>query len=261
MKHAILKFFTALFCMTMCFSFISLAGQDADAKAAYEQLMKKSNETNDGNYYYHMNAAMSDGTEVLYMTMDMNMLFENMTLPSQMKYLSKTVVNFGGQSIPVVTWYDNGYCYTESMGSKIKMPMDLASAMASAKNVSTMMDQSSDLFSDLTLRTEGNKQILSYTMDDTKLDSAFAEIFNTMGLSSMTGANGLTMKIHDVNGEYVLNADGSYDSATINMMMDLSAEGDTLYMNLIGNIDNINPGQPVHIVLPDAGDYQEIPAA
>lgn len=156
----------------------------------------------------------------------------------------------------MLTWYKDGYSYTDTMGSKYKTAMPLQQAMESATTGAALLNSSPDLFTDLTLRTEGDKRILSYKMDSAALNTYIQQIFNTTGMASLF--SNLKITVSNITGEYVLTPDNFFSNATIGMTLEMSMDGETVTSQIYGVIELLNPGQPVEIAFPSSDGYNEI---
>lgn len=246
---------TVLTLMLLCCS-TAFAAVDADAKAAYDSLNAVSNNIADANFYYHIYMDMTDGSDTLNMDMEMNMLCKNMNQPENLQYLCNAIVSFQDMKMNMLTWYKDGYSYTDTMGSKYKTAMPLQQAMESATTGAALLNSSPDLFTDLTMRTEGDKRILSYKMDSAALNTYIQQVFNAAGMASLF--SNLKITVSNITGEYVLTPDNFFSNATIGMTLEMSMDGETVTSQIYGVIELLNPGQPVEIAFPSSDGYNEI---
>lgn len=233
---------------------------EADAVAVYQEMEAKSKEMTDINAYYDFRIDVTDGTESMGGRLEMNMKANNMTVPEAMKcnmYMRLTVDGEEGAEPSVITgniYMLDGMYYIDLLGQKIKYPMPLADIMKNVQATMGAMDTSLDYMENMTLRTEGEDRIVSYTMNE----GAMNDLVQTMlGMTGMpAGQEGLKMTYRDVSGEYVVNPEGYYTKVRTKMTMDMETEGTKLTIILDGDVGIADPGQPVSVPVPNPEEYQ-----
>ena len=77
------------------------------------------------------------------------------------------------------------------------------------------------------------------------------------GMGSM-GLGDITYDIKEVSGEAVVNADGYFSSTDMKMVIDMTANGETISMDVTTNVVYENPGQAVEIAAPELEGYTEV---
>lgn len=245
----------------------SFAAQTEEAKAVYQEMMAKEQTVNDINAYYDMALNMTDGTDSVDMRLEMNARMKNIQNPSQLQYSIFARMTIPEEApVEFSMYYADGYYYVDMLGQKMKTPMALDEAMEAAQSSSNLMGASSlDMFTDLSLRTEGENRILSYTMDDAKLNEMMNTILNMSGLNSLTssgegpGSTGLSFTIKNIHGEYIINPEGYYTKMTMAMDMAMAMAGESLNMAVTADIGIADPGQPVEISVPNLSEFVELP--
>lgn len=245
----------------------SFAAQTEEAKAVYQEMMEKTQTMNDMNAYYDMSVKATGDMfkelemDSLDMRIEMNTRMQNLTNPSQLRFHAFSRISMpalmGQQSMEFSMYYLDGYYYMDMMGQKIKTPMPLDEAMAEVTSTSQMFDNSLEEFTDLTLRTEGENRILSYTMDAGKLNEQMRTILDASGMGSLY--QGVSFNVSNIRGEYIVNPEGYYTKANILMDMSMTMEGETLNMSIVADVGIADPGQPVAINLPNPAEYTEQP--
>lgn len=259
MKRLFSRLLPAIFGLMLISAMPVFAQQDAEAKSAYEQLLAKSQEMSDGNMFCHLNMDMREGDMSLNAAMDMNMLYKNMLQPDQMQFMCQYIIYIEGQPIPMTVWYYDGYMYSDFMGQKTKMRTNMAEAVQTVMTSANALNVSTDFFSDLSLSTSGDQRILNYKMDGSKMNAYLNQVFSQMGLTSLL--NGIQINVHDISGNYALNPDNTYSTAQVSMGIDMSAEGETVTIDVDGQIEVLNPGQPVEIFYPNLAEFVEVSPA
>lgn len=242
----------------------AFGAQTEEAKAVYQEVLAKSQTTSDMNAYYDMTVHMSGDLfkelemDSMDMRIEMNARFQNMTNPAQMRYQTFTRMSMPEQQpMEYSMYYGDGYCYMDMLGQKVKYPMDLESVMEQALSTSKMFETSTDYFKDLTLRTEGDSRILSYTMDDAMLNDYMKAVLDASGMDAMLDQMSFT--VSNISGEYIVNPDGYYTKANVKMDMTMTMMGETINASVVADVGIADPGQPVVINVPNPGEYTEQP--
>lgn len=242
----------------------SFAAQTEEAQAVYQEMMNRSQTTNDINAYYDMNLTMWDpssqetDTDSVEMRIEMNARMQNLTNPAQMRYQIFSRISMPEQQpIEYSMYYMDGYTYMDMLGQKIKYPMPLEEAMNSAMSASTMLGSDTSFFQDLTLRTEGDNRILSYTMDDSKINEYMTTFLSSAGTNLLPDSMNFT--ISNIRGEYIVTPDGYFTKAYINMDMGLTMMDETIHVSVACDIGIADPGQPVTVNMPNPQEYTEQP--
>lgn len=242
----------------------SFAAQTEEAKAVYQEMMAKTQTLNEMNAYYDMTVKMTGDMfkdiemDSLDMRIEMNTRMHNLTNPSALQFQAFSRVSMPSlmtQPMEFSMYYTDGYYYMDMLGQKVKTPMPLNQAMEEVTSTSQMFDNSLEDFTDLTLRTEGENRILSYTMDAGKLNDQMMAILGAPGMSSMY--QGISFNVSNIRGEYIVNPEGYYTKANILMDMSMTMEGETINMAIVADVGVADPGQPVAITLPNPAEYTE----
>lgn len=233
---------------------LSLAGcSKPDPKAIYDAASKKSAELTDLDMTYDADMKMNQGEDSLDMTMSMDMKMTGLNTDS-MRYFAEGTTSAMGQEIPVSMYYEDGYYYMDTMGQKFKYAMDIETMMEQINQNMGSAAMSSEYLSEITAEKDGDNQVLTFTADESKLDSYVQEVMEMMG----TDLEGVSYTINEMSGEAVVNKEGYFASSKILMKMDMTLEGETITMDLDMDVDYRNPGQSVTIDTPDLEGYTEI---
>ena len=233
---------------------------EADAVAVYQEMEAKSKEMTDINAYYDFRIDVTDGTSSSGGRLEMNMKANNMTAPENMKcnmYMRLTMDGTEGAGPSVITgniyMLDEMY-YIDLLGQKIKYPMSLADMMKNVQATMGAMDTSLDYMENMTLRTEGEDRIISYTMNEGAMNDLVQKVLGMTGTPA--GQEGMKMIYRDVSGEYVVNPEGYYTKARTKMAMDMTVGEMRLTMNIDGDVGVADPGQPVEVPVPNPEEYE-----
>lgn len=240
----------------------AFAGQTAEAQAVYQELMAKTQSVSDQDAYYDLNMTMSGsmfkelGMDSIHARMEMNTKIKQLNDPANMQYLActrMTMLDMPAQTATV--YYANGWYYMDSMGQKIKFPMPLDKMVAEISGTAEMFETSPELLKDLSVRTEGENRILSYTMDDSKMNEYMSAVLAAAGMDSLL--EGMTFTVKNVGGDYTVTPEGYYTHASVRMDMEMSMDGETVSVKVDGSIGVANPGQPVDFPVPNPREYQD----
>lgn len=241
----------------MLFSAIPVFAQiNPEAKAVYDEMEAKSNTVSNMNMYAYMDMSMKMGQDSLSMAFATNALTKNIFSPNEMEMLSKNVFRIEDEELSFFTWYKDGYSYTDMMGQKVKTKTDVAEAMKASLALTSTMNTPSDLLTELSLHTEGEQRVLTYRMDDAKMNAYIQQILAQTGFDSMMP--GLNINVKNINGSYTLTADNFYSTATIDMAIDVSYEGETITISMNGFIDILEYGDGIEFDLPSPDGYVDI---
>lgn len=242
----------------------TFGAQTEEAKAVYQEMMEKSQTTTELHAYYDMTIQMKSdmftelGLDSMDMRIEMDTRIKNVTDPSQMQLSTFSRMSMlGSQQLEYSTYYAGGYYYMDMLGQKLKAPMDVTTAMEDAMSSVNMFETSTDYFKDLTLRTEGDMRILSYTLDDTKMNEMIELVLGTAGMNSLY--DGASVSVSNISGEYNIRPDGFYTKATMKMDMTMTMMDETIYASIIADIGVVDPSQPVVINVPNLAEYVEQP--
>lgn len=256
MKRFFSRLLPTVLGLALLTSITAFAQTSEEARTAYEQLLAKSQSMSDMNMYMRMDMMASDGTDTINMAMDMNILAKNSNQPDQFQFLGKTTMSLAGVQVDTTSWYKDGYIYSEAAGQKVKMKMDMTEAMNSTMASANMMNLDPALYSEMSLRTEGETRILSYTMDSAKVNEYIKQLLTQMGFDELF--SGMEYNVRAVKGDYTLAPDNSYTHSNMYMYMDMSMDGETIAAAVNTQIELINPGQPIEIQFPDPAGYADL---
>ena len=72
------------------------------------------------------------------------------------------------------------------------------------------------------------------------------------------GLGDISYDIKEASGQAVVNADGYFASTDMKMVIDMTANGETISVDMDTSVSYENPGQTVEITAPDLEGYTEI---
>ena len=226
-----------------------------DPKEVYSTAVKKNAELKSMDMATKMNMKITMGEQSMDMDMEMNVKMDQINT-DKMKYYAETKTTSQGESMDMTIFYTDGYYYMDAMGQKIKYQMDLAQMMEQVEQSSMGEEIDVAWMKDLTLKEDGDNQVLTFTADPEKMDSYVQEYMSSLGTTA--GMEDMEMTIKSVTGEYVINKDGYYTAMKMTMDIDVSAQGQT--MNMVMDMDATvnNPGKEVTVTIPSTDGFEEV---
>lgn len=246
---------------------------DADAVAAYQQMEQKSKEMTDMDAYYDYTMQMSSASGSMDMRLEMNVKANQMLNPEQIRMNMYSRVTMGqikstgngpGEAetldlsqTPVTfnMYYENGMYYMDMLGQKVKYPMPLTDLMEQVQSTTNLTETGLTHMRDMKLRMEGEDRIVSFTMDMTEMNGLVQQILSMQGMPQSANMENISFAYHDVTGEYIIDPNGFCKKVRMKMVMDMTAEGETMTVTMDGDVGFANPGQPVTITTPNLAEY------
>ena len=206
------------------------------------------------------------------MAMDMAMKMKNISDPENMEYIIDVEMTMPGiteEKLDMVSFYKDGWLYSDSMGVKTKQYLDpaLYGSGQMTDSMQQILDASTydtSYFKSLTvkLHEEDNAEkntVLAYTMDGQEIMDYVNQIYALMGINMSD--MGFTMNISDITGEITVNSAGYTTNDTMNMTLSMSGKEyglDNLALNMTAAVTYNAPGAPVDFVLPSTEGYTEL---
>lgn len=251
MKKVLSVLLTAVLAMSL-----TACGGSKDAKTIYDDATKKTSqlESMDVKSVVNMQMTQEENTTDISMNMDIKMADIN---TDSMKYLAQGTTSVLDQEIDVSMYYENGYYYMDSMGQKIKYAMDLDAMMKQVKQSTEGGNMDSSYLKDITVKSQGDIQVLTYTVDAEKMDGYVQELMEQVG----TDLEDVTYIIKEASGEATVNKDGYFENSKVKLTMEMSMQGETVTIVMDTDSTYNNPGQPVEVTAPDLEGYTEIDAS
>lgn len=160
-----------------------------------------------------------------------------------------------GETVDIKAYYTDGSYYTEVMGQKIKMPMDLEEATKQANT--TMPEFPVDAVKDSVVTKTDNGKLVSFTIDYTYLKDYLESSVSGM-LSSIGSPDDFEFSFNDVKFDIFVDKDNNFDSMNMIFDMTMVAEGQEVTMEY-DMLLKLNSFNDVVINFPaDLDTYQEI---
>lgn len=251
------KFMTALLAAaaTMVMSLTAFAAEDP--AAVLDRVTAKCSAMDSMDSHVDMNMALYPASmpgEKLDISMAMNVQMAQIQSGTPV-YKAETAAVSQGETIFSTVFYKDGMYYTESNGIKVKYPMDVAAILANAKSANAASGMTSSMMKSISLEEVDGQRVLSYVADAGQMNA-----YMQQAMSAVMGQTGTAMalNIREVSGSYVLTADDYCSQMSMNMVMDMNYQGETVLVSIVMNGTVNNPGQPVEVVLPSTDGYQDM---
>ncbi len=234
-----------------------------DPKEVFDEAVSKNSELSDMDTDMTMTMDMTMDDMPITMSMDMSMQVSGMQTDAMLYYSDSTMVlsspDIDQTAIDTVSFYEDGYCYTEVLGQKMKYAMDLDSMMETLKQSTAAANMQSEMMSEITLSEENGQRVLSFTADPEKLNTQTSEALGLLNSQFQNlGINEGDIAVTEANGTYTLNEEGYYTAMTMTMVYDMTVAGSSVTADCDIQMTIHNPGEPVEVSIPDTSDYTEI---
>ncbi|HJC46646.1 MAG TPA: hypothetical protein IAA04_01185 [Candidatus Lachnoclostridium pullistercoris] len=203
-----------------------------------------------------MNMQISMEGLTLDMNMNGNMKMKDIYSDS-MEYLMDMNLNLLGETVHMNYFYTGGYGYYDIDGEKMKIPMDMATAMESAQTASLVTEDDLSYIQDASMTDNGNGTYTIYfTANGAKLNQMVQSVFGTMG--SEYADLGSSVSFDTYKGEMTLDTAGNSIQEKALMDMTVNYEGSSMTYHMYVECNINNPGQPVNFTLPSTDGYPDI---
>ncbi len=204
---------------------------------------------------------MQIGMEGLTLDMNMNGNMKIKDIYSDnMEYIMDMNMNLLGETLHMNYFYTGGYCYYDIDGDKMKIPMDMTTAMNSAQTSSLISEDDLSYIQDVSMTDNQNGTFtIYYTADGDQLTQMVQSVFGTMGSEYADLGSSVSFDVY--KGEMTIDASGNatQEKALVDMTVNYDGTPMTYHMYVECNINN--PGQAVSFTLPSTDGYQEITQA
>lgn len=225
----------------------------------YIESVKKNSELSGMDMSSDVQMTMKVDDQSLDMSVKMDMKMVDLDT-DKMKYQAKTTTSLMGQDISVDLIYTDGYYYMDTMGQKIKYPMELDKMVEQIRKTTEASNMEVDYMKEITAEKDGDNTVLTFTTDPEKLDSYVKDVMGGMG--DMTGTmENSQIVIHSADGSVTVNKQGYYTNMKMDMDMEMTAGGQTIAMVMKMDTNINQPGQAVEVTLPELDGYTEIDPA
>ena len=221
--------------------------------------MEKQKEISSIDVDIDMDMSLVHESDTMDLSMMMNMKIDGINTDG-MRYLMDGTTSTMGQNIDTMMYYESGYCYVEAMGQKLKYAMGLEDMVKQVEQRLGSTSVDSSYLKDITAEKDGDNQILTYTVDEAKMEEVMEEMIDALG-NAGAGLTGASNTIQALSGELVVNKEGYVVASKAKLSMEMTMDGDTANMELEMEATYNNPGQAVSITAPeDLDSYTEIDA-
>lgn len=165
-------------------------------------------------------------------------------------------ITANGEAQKSIMYYKDNMMYMDAAGQKIKMPMPMDDALASAKLVNLPGDPFY-MVKEIKKTTEDGKAV--YT-----LELLMPEMSEVLGMMENLGldASAPQIRFEDVSVKLAVGADGKIKDISIAMKYDMTMtiEGETIEAkcDMVSTVAVTRTGSAVTITFPDFSDYKDI---
>lgn len=231
---------------------------EKDPKVIYDDASKKTSELASMDVITAINMQMTQGEDSTDVKMNLDMKMADLNT-DKMKYLAQGTTSVMGQNLDLLMYYENGYYYMSTMGQKVKYAMDLDAIMKEVKKNTEGANVSSSYMKDITVKKDGDNELLTFTVDADKMGDYVKELMTQMGTNSQT--QDLTYTIKEASGEATVNKEGYFTNSKVKMTLEMKSGDKTVGIVMDTDSTYKNPGQTVEITAPDLEGYTEVDAS
>lgn len=229
-----------------------------DPMAVFNRVQAKSNAMDSMDCHMDIHAVMMPLNTALYgdvsvnLDMDMNMQVSG-AVTGDLRYKADVGMQMLGQNMFMQMFYQNGTLYMNMDDQKISYPMDMTQMLDTVNTTSVNTDFSASMMKSVALHEVNGYRALAFEMDEKKMNDYVRETLQEMQMTT-----GASVAVHSVTGTYILTPDDYYSHLEMNMVMTVTAAGETIVMRMkINGVIN-NPGQPVEVTTPSTEGYVPI---
>ena len=243
-----------------CLLLVSITGckKERTAKEVMQSSLKQSSNLKDSDFSGNASYSIDTGKEGSESNVNFKMNFDvklQTVKKDQLKMSMTSMIQMLGQSIDMNSYYNDGYYYMNTNGTKQKMKMDLASIQKQVRSTTGQTTLPVKYYKDLKLSEKDGNTVISYSINSDGLTKYVQDI--TSSMTAITGGSD-SIKISSFTGTKTLNDQDIPLKETINMVME-SNDGQAGKITLKLDLSYHNPGKSVTVTLPkDLNTYKEI---
>lgn len=183
--------------------------------------------------YYYSGSVLSDGEEVETAAIAIHMSFRGETLNSQI-------------------YFSDGWCYIDSMGVKMKKPMEQGSlSYLGGTQIRPFGEES---FSSLAFSQDG-KTLLAVVPGEkmrSQVEATLKQLFSDMQAMEK-------LSVSDAELSFILDEGGNFSQQVMSYSAELTAEGKSYSLDIDTTVGYPDPGKDHTVRLPeDLDSYQEV---
>ena len=196
------RFFAVLLSAALLCPMTAYADNSEDAKALYHQVSETQKSITDMNAFADFKISIGGsiledtGVDAMNLRMEMNMKMNHMTEPQQMRYMMYSRTTMDGMEEPMIisAYYQDGCYYQDSMGQKVKMPMDIGTMMEqSMASAMAFEDEFENYLSNFRLWDEGENKVIGFVAEADQMNEYFQMVMSSTGMSGLLDTAGITM--------------------------------------------------------------------
>ncbi len=170
-----------------------------------------------------------------------------------------------GQEISASAYIDREYMYIDTLGTKVRMPFDTATASEYESMAEPALPElSEDILKNAERTVENGVVNVSVTFDGDLIKEQLIDMYSNSvsgmsdtGMSAIEDMNSVT-DISDVTMKYTINEDGYFTWASLDFGMSMTVEEQEASVKMVMTMTFDNPGQPVEFDIPNADEYTDM---
>lgn len=251
------KFMSVLLTAILVLCLAGCGGEKKDVKTVLNDAMQKAQESADMDLTIDMDMDMTVAEQSIAMQMQMDVkVQDNNKETMRMEMPMSLNMPDQGVSMDMNFYYADGYYYMDTMGMKIKTPMDLSKIQESLESSTGLVDIGIEGMKDLEMEEKDGSYIIHFAGDTEKMTDYMDSVMKTM--ETMSGMEDSDVKLEELKGTITVNKEGYITAQDIDMTMTMVVEGEETECSMVMNAVYNNPGKPVTVELPDLSEYEEM---
>ena len=231
---------------------LEIKTSDLDAKTIYDEAARKNSKLTSIDAKSTVTTNMS-GAETSDTKLDLDIKIADWNKES-MRYLAVGSNTGMGETVEVSQYFEQGYYYDSYAGQKLKFARDPEDMMKRFKDSTLGAGFTSLDMKDITVKEDGDCQILTFHVEASKLDAYLDDLMSRMELD----LDGVNCTVNEAYGEAVVNKDGFFIHTKFRLSLEITTRGNTSIMVKDMETSYNNPGQEVEVTPPDLEGYNEV---
>lgn len=219
---------------------------------ALKQILEKSNEIEDMDLSYSTITIVEVDGEKLETPVNIDAKIKN-GLSNDMIMEMKMEMKIYGITIESMSYYADGYYYTEMAGMKVKQKMDSSEILEQTKNILRYRDLEMGMFKEIKRESKGKQQIFIFKGNPDKMSEYLEKIVSP--LKEILG-NDLKYTVNNMEGSIVTQNDEVIES-NIDIDMEMLVDGKESKVSTKSTSKINATGDDVKISFPDFSEYEE----
>jgi len=228
-----------------------------DAKTLMEEATEKMQDVSSMDFSMQMDMNMEMAGESVDMQMEVGAQIQDQGKETMKIAMPMTIkMPAQGMTMEMKVYYTDGYYYMDVLGTKAKMPMDIAEMMESMEESTGAANISTEGMIDLEMEEKEGLYVISFVGDTEKMLDYTKSVMQSM--QSMSGLEGTGVTLDEIKGTITIDKEGFIKEQVVDMNMTMTVEGQSVATTITTTITYNSIGEDVKVVFPNFSEYQEV---